>query len=191
MKEADDKKIYILMNKPAGFVCSAVSDSHQTVYQLLPPEFQLLLNEKRGQRLHTVGRLDCDTTGLLLITNDGIFSHQLTAPESHVEKKYLVTLEIPLSEQQQQNYINYFSKPHLLPPEKKAPEQIVAPAKIEFLKENLCVVTLQEGKFHQVRRMFLGIQNTVIQLKRIKFGNFCLPEQLKEGNWQIIDGAKL
>ena len=75
-----EEKIYIMMNKPAGYVCSAVSDSHHTVYELLPPDLQELVTKPtRGHRLHTVGRLDCDTSGLLLLTNDGFFSHSLTA----------------------------------------------------------------------------------------------------------------
>ena len=72
--------IYLVMNKPAGFVCSAVSDSHKTVYDLLSPELkELVSGAPRGSRLHTVGRLDCDTSGLLLLTNDGKFSHEITA----------------------------------------------------------------------------------------------------------------
>ena len=88
MESANNGKIYILMNKPAGFVCTAASDSHKTVFELLPDEIRLLQKEKRGQRLHTVGRLDCDTSGLLLITNDGNFSHKMTNPDFCVEKKY-------------------------------------------------------------------------------------------------------
>ena len=89
MKKAESSvtndKIYLLMNKPCGYVCSAVSDSHKTVYQLLTPELQnLVRNAKRGERLHTVGRLDCDTSGLLLLTTDGFYSHSLTAPEMNV-----------------------------------------------------------------------------------------------------------
>ena len=91
------EKIYLVMNKPSGYVCSAVSDSHKTVYSLLPLEYEELLFAKRGERIHTVGRLDCDTSGLLIITNDGEFSNLLTRPESHVSKTYLVTLRDSVS----------------------------------------------------------------------------------------------
>lgn len=181
------EKIYIIMNKPEGYVCSAVSDSHKTVYELLPPEYQKLLQAKRGDRLHTVGRLDSSTTGLLLITNDGFFSHHLTAPEEHVEKEYLVTLQKPLNTELQLQYQEYFSKEHPLPPEKKAPLQIASPAKIEFLGPNQCKVTISQGKFHQIRRMFLGIENSVEKLHRLRVGKYQI-ENLKLGEWKIFPG---
>ena len=81
MKNENENNIYLIMNKPAGYVCSAVSDSHKTVYELLPQEMRELVSKpKRGHRLHTVGRLDCDTSGLLFLTTDGHFSHRLTSP---------------------------------------------------------------------------------------------------------------
>ena len=91
------EKIYLVMNKPSGYVCSSVSDSHKTVYSLLPLEYEELLFAKRGERIHTVGRLDCDTSGLLIFTTDGEFSNLLTRPESHVSKTYLVTLRDSVS----------------------------------------------------------------------------------------------
>ena len=91
------QKIYLMMNKPCGYVCSAVSDSHKTIYELLPQELQTLVqNAKRGHRLHTVGRLDCNTSGLILITNDGSFSNTLTRPQNNITKTYEVTLETPV-----------------------------------------------------------------------------------------------
>ena len=91
-----EEYIYLVINKPAGFVCSAVSDSHKTVYDLLSPELrELVSGAPRGSRLHTVGRLDCDTSGLLLLTNDGKFSHEITA--GRVTKTYRATLARSLS----------------------------------------------------------------------------------------------
>ena len=86
-----NENLYLVMNKPAGYVCSAVSDSHKTVYEILPQEMRELVSKpKRGHRLHTVGRLDCDTSGLLFLTTDGHFSHRLTSPENKIEKTYIV-----------------------------------------------------------------------------------------------------
>ena len=93
------------MNKPCGYVCSAVSDSHKTVYELLPPELNSLVQgAKRGSRLHTIGRLDADTSGLLLFTTDGYFSHRIAAnPE--ISKTYCATLVKPVEEKQQKKYL--------------------------------------------------------------------------------------
>lgn len=198
------------MNKPKGYVCSAVSDSHKTVYQLLPNELQdLVQNAKRGERLHTVGRLDCETSGLLLITNDGDFSHKLTDPQNKIEKTYLVTLAHSVTKDDAARYVKEVAAGVILPPEKKAPEEKSAPGKLEFttgtgLPEKLeftmgsdlpvnctdyknCKITVTEGKFHEVRRIFRALGNEVINLKRIKLGNYELPLELKEGSYIIIN----
>lgn len=192
-----------MMNKPKGYVCSAVSDSHKTVYQLLPAELQdLVQNAKRGERLHTVGRLDCETSGLLLITNDGDFSHKLTDPQNKIEKTYLVTLAHSVTKDDAARYVKEVATGVILPPEKKAPEEKSAPGKLEFtmgtglpvttgtvLDENCvnCTITVTEGKFHEVRRIFRALGNEVINLKRIKLGNYELPLELKEGSYIIIN----
>ncbi len=170
------------MNKPAGYVCSTVSDRHQTVYSLIS---QPLLSQLREQKLslHTVGRLDSLTSGLLFLTTDGIFSHSLTTPETHIPKTYLVTLQNKVTKEEQQQYITNFDKGVLLPPEKKALEYFTKPAHLEFLSDIQCVLTISEGKFHQVRRMFLSQNNLVVDLKRIAIGNFALPQTLLEGQY--------
>lgn len=185
--EKSNEKLYLVMNKPDGFVCSAVSDSHKTVYSLLPLEYQQLLFAKRGERLHTIGRLDCDTSGLLIFTTDGEFSNLLTRPESHVAKTYLVTLRDPVSKEKQTEYIEKMKAGVMLPAEKKAPDQQSGPAEVEFISETMCKVTLSEGKFHQVKRMFLSVGNLVTELKRIKIGSFELPEELGEGKYLIME----
>ena len=122
-------EIYLMMNKPKGYVCSAASDSHKTVYELLPQELQdLVKNAKRGHRLHTIGRLDADTTGLLFLTTDGMFSHRIAAsgvPEpveghnSSIPKTYRATLEHEVSPDQQAQYITRAAQGLILPAEKK------------------------------------------------------------------------
>ena len=187
-----DGKIYIMMNKPCGYVCSSVSDRHKPVYTLLSNDLQeLVKNAPRGRRLHTVGRLDCDTSGLLLFTNDGLFSHNLTSPQNEISKTYIALLKSEVSPQLQSEYKNEFEKGIMLPPEKKAPLQNAMPAKIEFLAPDKCKVTVTEGKFHLIRRMFMALENEVVSLNRISFGCYTLPEDLPEGSYIEIDAASV
>ena len=184
-----------MMNKPKGYVCSAASDSHKTVYELLPPELQdLVKNAKRGHRLHTIGRLDADTTGLLLLTTDGDFSHRIAASVvstgsttfNPIPKTYKATLlhEVPPSQQSQ--YITSAAQGITLPPEKKAPEQQTAPATIRFISTTTAQITVTEGKFHEVRRIFRALGNEVIELERTAIGKLKLPETLRPGEFQNI-----
>ena len=187
-----DGKIYIMMNKPCGYVCSSVSDRHKPVYTLLSNDLQeLVKNAPRGRRLHTVGRLDCDTSGLLLFTNDGLFSHNLTSPQNEISKTYIAELKTEVCQEFQLKYINEFEKGLVLPPEKKAPLQNAMPAQIEFLAPDKCKVTVTEGKFHRIRRMFMALENEVVSLKRISFGCYTLPEDLSEGSYIEIDAASV
>ena len=175
------------MNKPCGYVCSAVSDSHKTVYELLPGPLQSLAqNAKRGHRLHTVGRLDCDTSGLLLFTTDGDFSDYLTRPQNHIEKTYEVILQNPVDEAAQKEYISRAAQGLVLPPDKKAPEQKSSGAQLQFLSPELCHITVHEGKFHEVRRIFTALGNQVKELKRLSMGPFELPEDLAPGQYRAL-----
>lgn len=179
------------MNKPSGYVCSAVSDSHKTVYDLLTPELRLLMKAKRGEKLHTIGRLDCDTSGLLLFTNDGLFSHELTLSENNFQKTYIAKLKNPVKEFEQKKYCDLFTSGIILPPEKKAPEQKALPAQIEFISFDECRVTVCEGRFHQIKRMFIAVNNEVIELKRIQFGKLVLPETLLPGQYLLYEEEKI
>lgn len=175
------------MNKPCGVVCSAVSDSHKTIYDLLPLELQKLVqNAKRGERLHTVGRLDCNTSGLILITNDGYFSNRMTNPDNSIQKVYKVKLQLNVPENTQKMMINQFKNGIILPAEKKYGEQQAKSAKLEFISQNECFVTVTEGKFHEIRRMFTAFNNIVEELKRIKFGEFELPQTLEQGHFLTL-----
>ena len=178
-------EIYLIMNKPQGYVCSAASDSHKTVYELLTPDLQdLVKNAKRGHRLHTIGRLDADTTGLLLLTTDGMFSHRIAT--SGLIKTYCATLrqEVPSAEQTQ--YITRAAQGLTLPPEKKAPEQQAAPATIKFLSSTTAEITITEGKFHEVRRIFRALGNEVVELERIAIGPLKLPKDLPYGAFKTF-----
>ena len=191
------EEIYLIMNKPCGYVCSAVSDSHRTVYELLPESLRALVRgAKRGHRLHTIGRLDCDTGGLLLLTTDGKFSHNIAAKSSAetdsavfsgppaISKTYRVTLTQPVSPEEQKDYISRAAKGLTLPPEKKFGKQECEPAKLTFLTNTLCEITIHEGKFHEVRRIFRALNNEVKDLMRTSIGGLGLPEELLPGDWR-------
>ena len=147
-------KFYFLMNKKSGFVCSTVSDRRQTVYVAFPKD---ILADENGAKLHSVGRLDADTEGLLLFTNDGKLSDFLTRPQNKIEKTYLVGLKNSVSSSEQKNYAKKAEIGLVLPPEKKAGEQKSGGAKIDWLNENECKITLTEGKFNEVNRIFRAL----------------------------------
>lgn len=187
-----EENIYLIMNKPCGYVCSAVSDSHKTVYELLTPELQALVRgAKRGHRLHTIGRLDAETSGLLLFTTDGMFSHRIAARDSGIEKTYVAKLECDVSPENQEIYKSRASKGLTLPAEKKAGEQECEPAILTFTSPNLCQITIHEGKFHEVRRIFRALGNEVKELKRISIGNLTLPKELKQGQWRPLTQSEI
>ncbi len=172
------------MNKPCGYVCAAASDSHKTVYELITPELQeLVRGAPRGSRLHTVGRLDCDTSGLLLITNDGKFSNKITI-NPDIQKTYRARLTEPVTTENQQTYITRASADLTLPPEKKYGEQKALPAALQFEAADVCRVTVSEGKFHEVRRIFRALGNEVAALERVAIGSLTLPPDLAPGQWR-------
>ena len=174
------------MNKPCGYVCAAASDSHKTVYDLLTPELKVLIKDApRGSRLHTVGRLDCNTSGLLLLTNDGYFSHMIsTGSTTIIQKTYRALLVTPVATENQKKYIKLAAAGLTLPPEKKYGEQKALPAGLIFESADVCKITVQEGKFHEVRRIFCALENEVKNLERITIGGLRLPEDLKPGQWR-------
>lgn len=144
--EISPEKIYLVMNKPSNYVCSSVSDSHKTVYDLLSLELKNLLQAKRGEKIHTVGRLDCDTTGLLIFTTDGFFSNFITRNENKIPKTYLVELENSVSKINQIFYKDKFKTGIILPAEKKSSEEFVDNAIINFLqKQNVKLQSRKEN----------------------------------------------
>ena len=178
------KHFYLMMNKPAGFVCSSVSDRSKVVYELL--EKFKNENQKEFEKLHTVGRLDKDTEGLLLFTTNGNFSDFITRKENQIEKTYFVKLEKKVFKEEQLLYKEKFEKGIFIPEEKKAKSFTTRPAKIIWLSDTSCNLTIQEGKFHQVRRMFLVMNNFVTYLKRISIGKLILDESLTKGEYKIL-----
>jgi 16S rRNA pseudouridine516 synthase len=165
--------LVIVMNKPDGYTCST-EDPGETVYDLLPPRFS-----KRNPGLNTVGRLDKDTTGMLLMTDDGKFLHQVIHPKSGCLKVYHAVLDRPLTGAEGET----FGSGELLLESDVKP---LLPAGFEALGEKEALVTLHEGRYHQVRRMFAAVGNHVVALKRISIGGFKLPEELEEGEWRVV-----
>lgn len=165
--------LVIMMNKPEGYTCSN-DDPGATIYDLLPPRFA-----KRNPGLNSVGRLDKDTTGLLLMTDDGKFLHQVIHPKSGCLKAYHATLDRPLRGDEG---AVFGSGEFLLESEVKP----LLPASFVALGEKDALITLHEGRYHQVRRMFAALGNHVVSLKRISIGGLKLPTELAEGEWRIV-----
>ncbi|QKT05339.1 pseudouridine synthase [Mycoplasma sp. OR1901] len=166
--ESKEEFIYLLLNKPAGYVCANTDLIHKTVFDLIDQKY---LNYKD---IHTVGRLDKDTEGLLLITNDGELTHKLLAPKKHVIKTYFVKTDKEIKPE----LIKIFEQGFDI-----GEKNNTLPAKLEIINSNECFLSINEGKFHQVKRMFLKFGLTVIYLKRISFGKLELPKDLKLGQY--------
>lgn len=161
------KHIYIMLNKPQGVVCSTKDGVSPTVLSLVPPE---LLRDG----LFPAGRLDKDTEGFVLLTDDGELAHKMLSPKSHVPKKYFVRLEKPYED----SYDRIISDGMIIDGNEKC-----LPAEFIPDKNNLyeCKLILHEGKFHQVKRMFAALGNKVIYLKRLSIGNMQLDDNLECG----------
>ena len=179
---------YIVMNKRAGTLCTKKSESIPTVYDdLNKNEF----NEEEFQKLHSVGRLDMDTEGLLILTTNGDFSYRLTDPKFHVNKTYFVELKNECNEDKQMEYKNNFRKGIFIPQEKNESAFVSKPAFLEWKTKNSCLLTISEGKFHQVKRMFCAQKNTVTYLKRVSTGTLELDKNLFPGEYRNLTDAEL
>ncbi len=163
------KYVYIMINKPDGVVTATRDKNLPTVMDLIKP---LPVKD-----MSPVGRLDRDTTGLLLITNDGELSHRLLSPKYHVDKTYLVTCEHSLSE----NDINRLCEGVDI-----GDDEPTLPARVKTSNGTDIFLTIHEGRFHQVKRMLEAVDNKVTKLKRVSFGPLDLPGDLKEGEWREL-----
>mgnify|MGYP003296588456 FL=1 len=175
--------LYIIFNKPVGAVCSRTSDSHPTVFSLLPPPVK---NNALFEHLHIAGRLDEQSRGLVFLTTNGALSNFFISPQSHLPKQYKVVLQNACTPAAQNEYIKHFCAGINLAAQKKAPAFTTKPAKLEFDAPDQCTVTITEGKFHQVRRMFEALNNTVIDLQRTIIGNISLPPNLPQGECALF-----
>lgn len=164
--------IVVMLHKPAGYECSHAAGD-QSVFALLPPRFA-----NRKPKVSCVGRLDKDTTGLLLLTDDGDYLHQLTSPKKQVGKIYEVTLARDLRGDEKE----LFASGSLLLAGEEDP---LLPAYLEVLSPRSCRLTLFEGRFHQVKRMFAATENHVAQLHRSRIGTLTLGD-LAPGEWSYL-----
>ncbi|MDG2941861.1 16S rRNA pseudouridine(516) synthase RsuA [Bisgaard Taxon 10/6] len=161
---------YFMLNKPQGYVCSHDDGDYPTVYQFF--DYPL------AGKLHTAGRLDADTTGLVLLTDDGQWSHRVTSPKHHCEKTYLVTLADPV----ESNYQAACEQGILLRGEKEPTK----PAKLEIIDDYNVNLTISEGRYHQVKRMFAALGNKVAALHRWRVGPVLLDDRLAEGEFRPL-----
>ena len=162
--------IYLMLNKPVGVVSATKDNEHKTVMDLLP--------EYQDKGLHIVGRLDLNTSGLLLLTNDSRWSKQIMSPEHKVAKQYLVGLKEPLT----QVYVKAFAEGFYF-----AYENITTqPAELEILDSHHARVSLVEGRYHQIKRMFGRFRNQVMTLHRFSVGDIYLDETLKSGDFRPL-----
>jgi len=167
------------MNKPAGYISATVDNYQDTVVDILEPELQAF-------EPFPVGRLDKDTVGLLLLTNDGKLNHRLIAPKNHIDKVYFADIDKPVDEAD----VKAFEAGITLEDGYEC-----MPGKLEILRSDEhgaeVMVTIQEGKFHQVKRMFKTRGKEVVFLKRMEFGGLKLDETLPEGDYRELSNAEL
>lgn len=193
--------IYIMLNKEQDTVCSSVSGMlHKSVLARFPPQ---VLNPPNLPPLHITGRLDADTEGLLILTTDGNLSHYLTDPEKHISKTYLVFLRDYVPPADRERYIREFQKGVTVPPATKSPSFTTKPAELEWVGDDdiyctlsgddftTCRVSVTEGKFHQIKRMFLAMGNEVVFLKRIAMGGLFLDQSLLPGQYRPLTDGEL
>jgi len=166
------ENLVLMMNKPSGYESSDKDGRY--------PSVQNLVNEPYSRLdIHIAGRLDADATGMLLLTNSGGLLHKIISPTSHIGKKYLVRLQSPLKD------VSPLLKGVTINDGKGVPF-LTKPAIVEKLDDFTCEITIQEGKFHQVKRMFEAINNEVVNLKRIAIGNLSLDNTLPEGAYREL-----
>lgn len=166
---------YLMLNKPAGYECSLKNS--------LYPSVMTLLDIEKRERLHTVGRLDVDTTGLILITDDGHWTHRIISPKQECDKVYVATLAEPLPDHAERLFqegvlLNGDDKPTL-------------PAVLERIDERTARLTIQEGRYHQVKRMFASLGNLVLTLHRERIGPVALDADLALGESRYLTPAEV
>lgn len=166
--------VYIMLNKPAGYISATEDRKQNTVLDLLDPSYS-------RYKLFPAGRLDIDTEGFLLLTNDGDLAHNILSPSKKVGKTYFVRLEKAVSDDQLR----------MLEAGVDIGECVTKPAKTERISENEINLTITEGKFHQIKRMANAIENNVVYLKRLAYGSLYLDEALEKGNYRHLSEVEI
>lgn len=165
---------YYMLHKPAGVITATEDKKESTVMDIL--------REEKVKNLFPVGRLDKDTEGLLLITDDGELAHNLLSPKKHVDKEYLVKVRDSISEEDCRKLSEGVDI---------GDEKPTAPAKVERVAEKGILLTIREGRFHQVKRMLQAVGNEVLYLKRLSMGRLRLPEDLEKGAYRPLSEEEI
>ncbi|MCI5881988.1 MAG: 16S rRNA pseudouridine(516) synthase [Clostridium sp.] len=165
---------YYMLHKPAGVITATEDKKESTVMDIL--------REEKIKNLFPVGRLDKDTEGLLLVTDDGELAHNLLSPKKHVDKEYLVKVRDSISEEDCRKLSEGVDI---------GDEKPTAPAKVERVAEKEILLTIREGRFHQVKRMLQAVGNEVLYLKRLSMGSLRLPEDLEKGAYRPLSEEEL
>ena len=177
------EKAYLMLNKPSATECSQKPSTYPSIYTLLPSPLRLRPQKAAVQGVQAVGRLDQDTTGMLLLTDDGKFIHRMSSPRHHVPKVYEVTVKHPLDTRQVQKLLDGV----VLDDDPKP----VRAAACEAIGEFHLRLTLTEGKYHQVKRMVAAVSNRVEALHRSQIGALRLPEDMAPGQWRWLSPTDL
>ena len=172
------EKAYLMLHKPAGTECSQKPSTYPSIYTLLPSPLRTRPQKGAIQGVQAVGRLDQDTTGLLLLSDDGQFIHRMTSPKKHLPKVYEVTVKHPLDEKQVQRLLAGVVLDD-------SPKPVRASA-CEAVASHHLRLTLTEGKYHQVKRMLAAVGNRVEGLHRSRIGDLVLPDDLAPGQWRWL-----
>lgn len=168
------RNIYLILNKPKGYVSATEDRDHQTVLELVPEAFA-------GRDIFPAGRLDRDTTGLMIITDDGALAHNILAPKKHVQKIYHVELDIPVTEEMARGFAEGV----------ELNDGVCKEAGLEIVGEYAARVTLKEGRYHQIKRMFGCYGAKVVELHRLAMGNLHLPDDLAVGECRELTDEEL
>ena len=170
--------LVMMLNKPLGMTCSR-KDEGALVYDVLPERWR-----RRDPAISTIGRLDKQTSGLLLLTDDGDLLHRVISPRRHVAKVYLAGLARPLTGSE----VGVFAAGGLV---LEGEDKPLAPAALDVLSPVLARLTVTEGRYHMVRRMFAAVGNHVETLHRERVGGLALPDDLATGEWRLLDGEQI
>lgn len=168
------RNVYLMLNKPKGYVSATEDRDHQTVLELVPKKFS-------GRDIFPAGRLDRDTTGLMIITDDGALAHNILAPKKHVQKIYHVELDIPVTEEMARGFEEGV----------ELNDGVCKEAGLEIVGEYAARVTLKEGRYHQIKRMFGCYGAKVVALHRLAMGNLHLPDDLAIGECRELTEDEL
>jgi len=175
LQKPGDNRYYYMLHKPQGYVCANADANH--------PSITDLFDIPQASDLHAAGRLDVDTTGLVLVTNDGQWSHRVTSPKRECDKTYRVWLAEPISAETSQRFAEGIQL--------RSETQLTRPAQLEIITPQEVLLTIHEGKYHQVKRMFAAVGNHVERLHRERIGELSLDADLPEGEFRALTEAEI